>query len=265
MMDEFKMENTQELPSNQENSQEVEEPEDDTSEQCINEIIEKCNSWPSIDPDNITYLPDLPETFSNCQSKLVPLKFEEFLKELNRSHCLPKNKNNSSTFSPSPAFSTEESIFKNIMKRLTTLESNANLTVLYIEEQSKLLAESFEQMERTQFFNFDNLVSIFNQTIMENLNVLRVFANQLKDQSIRILEEQKLNNDQFTTQNTIKLANLEKELRIQQRFAYTITTGLIAVMVYFIFHRESYLDNHKKSISTDTQAVEENKEIVDSI
>ncbi|GAV48523.1 hypothetical protein ZYGR_0K00280 [Zygosaccharomyces rouxii] len=259
MMDEFKMENTQEFPSSQENSQEVEELEDETSEQCINEIIEKCNSWPSINPDNITYLPNLPDTFSNCQSKLVPLKFEEFLKELNRSHCLPKTKNNSSTFPPPPSFSTEESIFKNIMKRLTTLESNANLTVLYIEEQSKLLAESFEQMEKTQFFNFDNLVSIFNQTIMENLNVLRVFANQLKDQSIRILEEQKLNNDQFTTQNTIKLTNLEKELRTQQRFAYAITTGLIAVIVYYILHRNSFLEGPENSTNTDTKVLKRKK------
>lgn len=259
MMDEFKMENTQELPGNKKSSQESEEPEDENNEECINEIIEKCNSWPSINPDNITYLPDLPGNFSSCQSKLVPLKFEEFLNELNRSHCLPKIKNISSTFSPSPSFSTEESIFKNIMKRLTTLESNANLTVLYIEEQSKLLAESFDQMEKAQFLNFDNLVTIFNQTIMENLNVLRVFANQLKDQSIQILEEQKLNNDQFTTQNTIKLANLEKELKIQQRFIYVIITSLIVGAVYFILQRNSSPVDRKISKKSNTEVSKQEK------
>lgn len=255
MMDEFKMENTQEFPFSQENSKEIEEPEEESSDQCINEIIETCNSWPSINHENITYLPDLPDTFSTCQSKLIPLKFEEFLKELNRSHCLPKTKNNSSTFSPSPSLSTEESIFKNIIKRLTTLEGNANLTVLYIEEQSKLLAESFGQMEKTQFLNFENLVSIFNQTIMENLNVLRVFANQLKDQSVRILEEQKLNNDQFTTQNKVRLANLEKELKIQQRFVYVITASLIALIVYFVLHRDPFPENLENAPNADTKVV----------
>lgn len=255
MMDEFKMESTQEFPFSQENSKEIEEPEEESSDECINEIIEKCNSWPSINHENITYLPDLPDTFSTCQSKLIPLKFEEFLKELNRSHCLPKTKNNSSTFSPSPSLSTEESILKNIIKRLTTLESNANLTVLYIEEQSKLLAESFGQMEKTQFLNFENLVSIFNQTIMENLNVLRVFANQLKDQSVRILEEQKLNNDQFTTQNRVRLSNLEKELKIQQRFVYVIVTSLIALIVYFILHRNPFPENLENTPNSDTKLV----------
>lgn len=261
MMDDFKMENTQELPPTQKDVQEREEA-DETSKQCINEIIEKCDSWPSIDPDNITFLPDLPDTFSNCRSKLVPLKFEEFLRELNRTHCLPKAKNISSTFSPSPSFSTEESIFKNIMKRLTTLESNATLTVLYIEEQSKLLAESFEQMEKAQLSNFDNLVSIFNQTIMENLNVLRVFANQLKDQSIRILEEQKLNNDQFTTRNSIRLATLERQLKIQQRFSYAISTSLIAALVYFLIHKESFWEKPENPASaTNSKEIGENKQI----
>lgn len=242
MMDEFKMENTHESSTGNEETGILEQVADENAEQCINEIIEKCNSWPSIDPNNITYIPDLPDTFSKCQSKLVPLKFEEFLKDLNKTHCLPKNKVNNTSFSPSPSFSTEESIFKNIVKRLTTLESNATLTVLYIEEQSKLLAESFEQLERTQSLKFDNLVSLFNDTIMENLNVLRVFANQLKDQSIRILEEQKLNNDQFTTQNTIKLANLEKELKAQQRILFFISSSLLATLIYVLLQKGSSLE-----------------------
>lgn len=86
----------------------------------------------------------------------------------------------------------EESIFKNIMKRLSQLETNSSLTVSYIEEQSKLLSKSFEQLEMAHEAKFSHLVTIFNETMMSNLDLLNNFANQLKDQSLRILEEQKL-------------------------------------------------------------------------
>lgn len=104
----------------------------------------------------------------------------------------------------------EESIFKNIMKRLSQLETNSSLTVSYIEEQSKLLSKSFEQLEMAHEAKFSHLVTIFNETMMSNLDLLNNFANQLKDQSLRILEEQKLENDKFTNRHLLHLERLER-------------------------------------------------------
>lgn len=252
MMDEFKMENSQ--PAAMEEAINVELSNQETDENYVEKIAEECDLWPSINPDNITSLPQFPDYFKSCRSKLEPLKFEEFLRELNGTYCLPKyskdmshNLVSSSTSSfSSPSSSTEESIFKNIIKRLTSLESNTTLTVLYIEEQGRLLSKSFEQLERTQTLKFDNLVTMFNETIMDNLEVLRIFANQLRDQSIRILEEQKLNNDQFTTQNILRLENLEKEVRMQRNFVYIITCALLLALVYMLLSREPYFDEFLK-------------------
>lgn len=248
MMDEFKMENSQ--PTEMKEVTNVHLSTEEIEENCVEKIVEECDLWPSINPDNITSLPQFPDYFKNCRSKLEPLKFEEFLRDLNGTYCLPKyskdvshNLASSSTSSfSSPSSSTEESIFKNIMKRLTSLESNTTLTVLYIEEQGRLLSKSFEQLERTQTLKFDNLVTMFNETIMDNLKVLRIFANQLRDQSIRILEEQKLDNDKFTTQNILRLENLEKDLRMQKNFVYIIACAFFLVLVYMLMSREPYFD-----------------------
>lgn len=84
---------------------------------------------------------------------------------------------------------------------------------------------------------------MFNDTIMDNLNVLRLFANQLKDQSIRIMEEQKLNADDFTTRNMLRLESLEKEIKIQKTFIYGMTSAILLTAVYLFLNRgDAYFD-----------------------
>ncbi|QLG70155.1 hypothetical protein HG535_0A00940 [Zygotorulaspora mrakii] len=251
MMDDFKMENSKSNPPVVVTVEE--ELKKEILDECMETVVEQCDLWPSINPANITLVPHFPDYFKTCSSKLKTLKFDEFLRELNESSCLPSyskdSVNNegssSSSASQTNSFSTEESIFKNIMKRLSSLESNTSLTVQYIEEQGRLLSNSFEQLERAQTIKFENMIGLFNQTIMDNLNALRVFAKQLKDQSVRILEEQKLNTDQFTTKNMNRLEILEEQLKVQKIFAYALLISVLLIFAYLFVNKEdSFSMNH---------------------
>lgn len=73
----------------------------------------------------------------------------------------------------------QESIFKNIIKRLSLLESNASLSLLYIEEQSKLLSDSFRTLQLDQSNELERLLRSFNQTFNEQMLKINQF-NQFK-------------------------------------------------------------------------------------
>lgn len=79
----------------------------------------------------------------------------------------------STTQVSSATVATQESIYKNIMKRLALLESNATLSLLYIEEQLKLLSTAFANLEKRQSSNFNSLISSVNVTLINQLNSLK--------------------------------------------------------------------------------------------
>lgn len=109
---------------------------------------------------NLTNLTD-EEINDECLVSLPQLKFDELFDVFQQTDkCetieLYDNKSSSipvSTQSPNVNTNTgtQESIYKNIMKRLSLLESNATLSVLYIEEQSKLLSTAFSNLEKAIF------------------------------------------------------------------------------------------------------------------
>lgn len=73
----------------------------------------------------------------------------------------------------------KDSIYKNIIKRLSLLESNASLSLSYIEEQSKLLSDSFQTLQLKHANELDRLMWNFNQTFSEQMLRLNQF-NQFK-------------------------------------------------------------------------------------
>ncbi|CCF57715.1 hypothetical protein KAFR_0D00680 [Kazachstania africana CBS 2517] len=233
------------------------DPEEETKEN----VLDKCSTWPYVDLDNKTLIPHISSFFNVCESQFEPLKFEEFLKEINLdimnitntlavanspvSSSLQSNSNSNSKPSKEAAqlpLSPEESIFKNIIKRIATLEHNATLTILYMEEQSKLLSSSFENLEAKYAVRFDNLIGMFNDTIMNNIELLKVFAKQLKDQSLGILEETKNNNDAFIKSSDLRIISLENEIRYQRKLVL-FTLGILAVYhIYLLFSKILYIE-----------------------
>ncbi|QLQ78747.1 hypothetical protein HG537_0B00960 [Torulaspora globosa] len=239
MMDEFKMDNsrsTVQKPVKEEAIQVDGNPESETAEEC--------SLWPSIDFEHISVPSKSSEILKNCTCRLAPLKFEEFLRDLNETYCpAPLKDSIHASTSTTPSATTEESIFKNIVKRLTSLESNTTLSILYMEEQGRLLSNSFNNLEKAQIAKFDGLVSMFNDTMTDNLRALRNFANQLKDQSIKILEEQKLNSDKFTTHTSQRLEILEQKLKVQRNLIYAANCTVVLTLFYLFLSREFKYDN----------------------
>lgn len=56
--------------------------------------------------------------------------------------------NKTDNYCEADSLPAQESILKNIVNRLTLLESNASLSLLYVQEQNKLLSDAFASMEK---------------------------------------------------------------------------------------------------------------------
>ncbi|SCU95325.1 LAMI_0F02014g1_1 [Lachancea mirantina] len=180
-----------------------------------------------------------------CPAVLPHLRFEQFLKGLNQSFCDTIKTSKSPDISSSqPSPSTEDSIFRNIMKRLSALEANATLSILYIEEQSKLLAKTFQTLEESQEKKLDMLLEVFNQTIAANIDTINVFTRQFRDSSLQTLEEQKLETDRFTSETSFRLEAVTKDAIYQRRLTYTSLFAFSALLLYVLLTREAYIDEY---------------------
>jgi hypothetical protein len=79
------------------------------------------------------------------------------------------------TASMSVSPTTQESVYKTITKRLSLLEANATLSLRYIEEQSQLLRDVFNKMERRHSAKIDAVLSELNATWVTQLKYFVTF------------------------------------------------------------------------------------------
>ncbi|KAK9254450.1 UNC-like C-terminal-domain-containing protein [Lipomyces tetrasporus] len=105
----------------------------------------------------------------------------------------------SSSFSaPQNNPTTQESVYKTIMKRLTLLEANATLSLQYIEEQSRMLRDAFSKVERRQNLKLTDMLDGLNATVTSQLYIFkqqyeqqRQHYEQLWQQTVAELESQR--------------------------------------------------------------------------
>ena len=72
---------------------------------------------------------------------------------------------------PPPNPTTQESFFKTIHKRLQLLEANATLSLQYIEEQSRILRDAFNKVEKRQLAKTTAFLENLNSTVLAELRV----------------------------------------------------------------------------------------------
>lgn len=82
----------------------------------------------------------------------------------------------------------QDSVFKNIIKRLSLLESNASLSLLYIEEQSKLLSNSFSKLQQQQTSDLDRLIWHFNLTFNDHVLKLNQYTQWKLKENSRVMD-----------------------------------------------------------------------------
>ncbi|OUM51043.1 hypothetical protein BVG19_g124 [[Candida] boidinii] len=130
---------------------------------------------------------------------------------------------------------TQESIYRNIIKRISMLETNATLSLLYIEEQSKILSKAFESLENRQKTKFDILVSALNSTFHDRIQKL-LSINEDMSTEYR-LQQIKLNH-----QTETRLYHLNSELVFQKKMVLFNSILIVCLLVYVIVSRDTYIE-----------------------
>ena len=182
------------------------------------------------------------DTFNECNVVLPHLLLNEFLKDHNtttNNHCLPSEGNSSViTSTTATVATTQESIYKNIIKRLTLLESNATLSLLYIEEQLKLLSTAFLNLEKRQSSNFNHLLKSVNTTLLHQLAIFKESYHEMYHQYSELFHLQDHKYKHFLAESNQKMKAISSVLTFQKRLSFFNSIIIICLLVYVILTRE---------------------------
>lgn len=140
-----------------------------------------------------------------------------------------------------------ESVFKSILKRLSLLESNATLSLLYIEEQLKMLLEAFENLEKRQTLNFEVLVNLFNDTVTTLLLNFRANYAHLHQEYQKLLALQQQAHDDTMRDSKGKIQVVTGEVLFQQRISLFNLVIIICMLIYVVITRQAAVDDIKES------------------
>lgn len=179
-----------------------------------------------------------------CRARLPYLALNDFLTELNttKEYCDLRESNETiSSVAATNSIVTQESIFQNIIKRLSLLESNSTLSLLYFEEQSKLLSEAFSKLEKRQNKRFENFTHRVNSTIVAQT---MIFEQKLRHDMQQLLEHFKKSVVKAQTSTDEKLLILARELSLQRKIITIETLIVLFLLAYVTLTRETRIAEH---------------------
>ena len=140
---------------------------------------------------------------------------------------------------PSPHPTTQESFFKSVNKRLQMLETNSTLSLLYIEEQSRILREAFQKVEKRQLTKTSTFLENLNTTV---LGELKQFREQYEDVWNLVTVEfnnQKLRYHKEIFSFSSQLSLLTDELVFQKRLSVIQSIVVLFCFGFVVFSRPS--------------------------
>lgn len=184
-----------------------------------------------------------------CRVALPHLGLNEFLKDINATandYCdaIYPLINEPETTHTTETIATQESIYKNIMKRLSLLESNASLSLLYIEEQSKLLSQAFTNLEKRQSSNFESLVSSFNDTMHNQISYFKNAYFTIQVEASNLFKAQEFSHQNLLEESHHKILMLGNQLKFQKWLSLLNTVIIICILTYVALTRNIYIDDH---------------------
>ncbi|KAI5294490.1 hypothetical protein KEM52_003896 [Ascosphaera acerosa] len=144
---------------------------------------------------------------------------------------------------PSPT--TQESFFKSFSKRLQMLETNSTLSLMYIGEQSRLLREAFNKVERRQMGRTSAFLENLNHTVLVELHELRQQYDQVWQSVLLELDQQRLQYNRELVAVTRQLGVLADEILFQKRLSLIQAVFLLILFGFVVFSRDTvrrYLD-----------------------
>ncbi|KAK2873476.1 hypothetical protein FQN49_002332 [Arthroderma sp. PD_2] len=160
--------------------------------------------------------------------------------------------------SPPPNPSTQESFFKSVNKRLQMLESNSTLSLLYIEEQSRILRDAFNKVEKRQLAKTSTFLENLNSTVLQELKEFRQQYDHLWHSVFIEFEQQRQQYHREVFSVAAQLGVLADELVFQKRVAVIQSIFVLVCFGLVLFSRNSaapYLEFPKvQNIVTRTQS-----------
>ncbi|KAL1925353.1 uncharacterized protein VTP21DRAFT_236 [Calcarisporiella thermophila] len=134
---------------------------------------------------------------------------------------------------------TQESIYKNIMKRLSVLELNATLSQQYLEEQSKMLYEVLAKMENSHTQQLRLLVGHFNDTAIKRIEFLKRKYEHLWQATILEMETNRERTRMEINELTSKLLLMADEVIFEKRLNFVQLFLLLVILMFMVFSRGS--------------------------
>lgn len=142
----------------------------------------------------------------------------------------PETTRPSTTQPSAPNPTTQESFFKSVNKRLQMLESNSTLSLLYIEEQSRILRDAFSKVEKRQLAKTSTFLENLNVTVLNELREFRDQYDQVWKSVVFEFEHQRIQYHQEIYAISSQLGVLADELVFQKRVSV-----IQSLMVLFCF------------------------------
>ncbi|KAK6349612.1 hypothetical protein TWF696_005896 [Orbilia brochopaga] len=152
----------------------------------------------------------------------------------------PRHPSPASVAAPTPT--TQESFFKTIHKRLQLLEANATLSLQYIEEQSRLMRDTFSKMEKRQFNKSASYLDQLNATVFRELREFRMQYDQLWQSTVIALDTQRELSEREILAISARLTLLADEVVFQKRMTIAQSFLMILVVCIVVFTKTQNLD-----------------------
>jgi len=144
-----------------------------------------------------------------------------------------------STQPPSSNPTTQESFFKSVHKRLQMLESNSTLSLLYIEEQSRILRDAFNKVEKRQLSKTSNFLENLNVTVLHELKEFREQYDHVWKSVAFEFEHQRMRYHQEVHSLSAQLGVLADELVFQKRVTVIQSIMVMCCFALVLFSRGS--------------------------
>ncbi|KAF3214250.1 hypothetical protein TWF106_009309 [Orbilia oligospora] len=148
----------------------------------------------------------------------------------------------SAVSSTAPTPTTQESFFKTIHKRLQLLEANATLSLQYIEEQSKLMRDTFSKMEKRQFNKSASYLDQLNTTVFKELREFRTQYDQLWQSTVIALDTQREVSEREILAISARLTMLADEVVFQKRMTIAQSFLMLVIVCLIVFSKTQHLE-----------------------
>lgn len=134
----------------------------------------------------------------------------------------------------------QESFFKSFQKRLQMLESNASLSLQYIEDQSRALRDAFNKVEQRQLSKTTSFLDQLNSTVLSELREFRQQYDQLWQSTVIELEMQRERYHHETEAMNARLGILADELIFQKRISILQMMLVLICLALVLFTKGTF-------------------------